>query len=58
MEELNIQCKCGQIMNENDFRQHFSRCKEFKNNFKDFDNQFGELLKRYSEPKENLLILY
>ena len=39
MEELNIQCKCGQIMNENDFRQHFSRCKEFKNNFKEDKEQ-------------------
>ena len=52
-----IQCKCGKIMDENEFSNHFQRCVNFKESFKKFDTALGELLKEYSEPKENLKII-
>ena len=57
MDKSHLKCKCGQLMNETEFKNHFSKCKDFKNDFKEFDSQFGELLKKYSEPKENLFII-
>lgn len=52
-----IKCKCGQLFKEADFEKHFSRCEGFKNYFKEFDSKFGDLLKRFSEEKENLFII-
>ena len=54
---FNIKCKCGSMFNEDDFNKHFGRCEDFRKHFKNFDMQFGELLKTNSEPKENLLII-
>jgi hypothetical protein len=45
------------MLTEEEFIKHFTRCEDFKKNFKSFDTQFGELLKNYSDPKENLLII-
>ena len=42
---------------DSDFTSHFPRCNEFKISFREFDTEFGRLLKTYSEPKENLLII-
>ena len=57
MDLNSIKCKCGKIFSKQDFHQHFQKCQDFKNNFKHFDQEFGELLKRYSEPKDNLFII-
>ena len=57
MDPNSIKCKCGKIFTKQDFHQHFQKCQDFKNNFKHFDQEFGELLKRYSEPKDNLFII-
>jgi hypothetical protein len=45
------------MMPEEEFTRHFQRCDEFRKTFKNFDGKFGELLKEFSEPKENLLII-
>ena len=55
--EKEIKCACGNIFEENDFSQHFKHCKDFKKDFKTFDQNFSNLLKNNSEPKEKLLII-
>ncbi len=57
MSENYVKCKCQNILTEEDFIKHFQKCEEFRKYFKTFDTQFGELLKQYAEPKENLLII-
>jgi hypothetical protein len=57
MQKEYIKCKCNQILVEQEFSVHFPRCNEFKQCFREFDTEFGRLLKNYSEPKENLLII-
>ena len=53
----NVKCKCNAIFNEEEFSRHFQKCDDFRKNFKDFDAKFGELLKQFSHPTENLLII-
>jgi hypothetical protein len=55
--EKEIKCACGNIFEEIDFSQHFKHCKDFKKDFKNFDQNFSNLLKNNSEPKEKLLII-
>ena len=57
MDKEIIKCKCQKTMKESDFKTHFQKCKEFRNTFKTFDTQFGEILKQFSEPSENLPII-
>ena len=57
MQREYIKCKCNNIYLDSDFTSHFPRCNEFKISFREFDTEFGKLLKTYSEPKENLLII-
>jgi len=57
MSDNHIKCKCNVILSEEEFIKHFGKCEDFRKNFKNFDASFGELLKQYSEPKENLLII-
>jgi len=52
-----IRCKCQTDYHEEQFKAHFSKCIKFKEAFKEFDNEYGQLLKKYSQPQENLLIL-
>jgi len=52
-----IRCKCNKSFVENEFAAHFARCLAFKNYFKEFDIEFGNILKKYSEEKTNLFIL-
>ena len=55
--EKEIRCKCGNVMPEDDFRIHFKKCAFFKKAFRKFDESFSLLLKDFSEPKDNLLII-
>ena len=57
MDQHKITCSCNQQFTEEEFTKHYSSCHIFKSNFKDFDKNFGELLKSFSEPKERLLIV-
>ena len=57
METESIKCKCQKKMKESDFKSHFQTCKDFRNTFKTFDIKFGEILKQFSEPSENLPII-
>lgn len=52
-----IKCKCLVDFNQDDFKKHFSRCVKFKEAFKEFDSEYGLLLKKYANPPENLPIL-
>ena len=52
-----IKCKCDEVFEEKDFLGHFPSCLSFKRDFKSFDQKFGEILREYSDPKENLLIV-
>lgn len=55
--EKEIRCKCGVVMPEEEFSSHFKKCTDFKKGFRKFDESFSNLLKTFSEPKDNLLIL-
>ena len=57
MDRRPLICECGEEFNEDDFAKHFGTCNDFKMQFKEFDQKFGELLKAYSEPKERLIIV-
>ena len=57
MQREYIKCKCNNIYTDSDFILHSPKCNEFKIKFRQFDNEFGRLLKTFSEPKENLLII-
>ena len=57
MDQRMLTCACGEQFSEEDFGRHYSSCQPFKQQFKEFDSKFGELLKSYSEPKERLLII-
>jgi hypothetical protein len=57
MSENYVKCKCHNLLTEDEFTKHFPKCEDFKKYFKNFDTQFGELLKQHSDPKENLLII-
>ena len=57
MDLSTLKCICGQIYNEDQFSKHFRECRQFKDEFKEFDSKFGELLKTYSEPIERLIIV-
>ena len=52
-----IKCKCQTEFDEELFKHHFSKCGKFKEAFKEFDSEYGLLLKKYSQPPENLPIL-
>ncbi|MCQ2818859.1 MAG: hypothetical protein MJ252_16460 [archaeon] len=52
-----IRCKCGQTFNEQTFVAHFPHCLQFKNAFRKFDNDLGNLLKEYSADPSNLPII-
>jgi len=52
-----IKCRCEEVFDEAGFHGHFSKCINFKRDFKNFDFKFGEILKEFAEPKENLLII-
>lgn len=52
-----IKCKCNGSFPENEFTSHFTKCLAFKNYFREFDIEFGNILKKYSEEKTNLFIL-
>lgn len=54
---MEIKCKCNNSYPESEFTSHFSSCLSFKNYFKDFDIEFGNILKKYSEEKQNLFII-
>lgn len=57
MEDNLVKCKCDLSFPEEEFVKHFQKCETFRKTFKTFDSQLGELLKLYSEPKENLIII-
>lgn len=57
MDIFDVKCKCNQTFPEKEFSLHFHKCSEFKTFFKEFDSDFGKLLKHYSQPQENLLII-
>ena len=57
MDSFDVKCKCNQIFSEKEFSIHFHKCSDFKIFFKEFDSDFGKLLKNYSQPQENLLII-
>ena len=57
MDQRKLSCACGQQFTEEEFARHYGTCQPFKQQFKEFDSKFGELLKAYSEPKERLLIV-
>ncbi len=57
MDKIKLPCACGKKFIENEFDKHYKSCELFKRHFKDFDTKFGELLRVYGEPKENLLTI-
>lgn len=52
-----IRCKCLTEFDEEGFKKHFSKCPKFKEAFKEFDTEYGLLLKRFSQPPDNLPII-
>ena len=52
-----IKCVCGTIYENNDFSHHIGKCEQFKEVFSDFDSKVSKYIKRYSNPKEQLMII-
>ena len=57
MDLRKLKCSCGQEFFEEEFKKHYTQCQPFIKQFKELDIIFGDLLKLYSEPKDNLLII-
>ena len=57
MEQNIIKCKCNNKFKESEFKSHFAKCPQFKEHFSNFDYKLSELIKTYSEPKENLILI-
>ena len=57
MDQRKITCVCRQQFTVIEYTEHYTRCELFQKKFKEFDLRIGELLKTYSKPKENLLII-
>ena len=54
----NIKCLCGEdICNNNAFKKHFQKCKDFKNKFSDLDFKISQLLKMYNPKLVNLFLM-
>ena len=45
MDQIKLSCGCGQQFTEEEFARHYGTCRPFKQQFKEFDSKFGELLK-------------
>ena len=58
MDHRRIKCECQQDFLAEDFSNHFGSCEEFKKVFNEFDSRISFLLKKYSMPKERLLIVH
>ena len=57
MEQNILKCICNNKYKESEFKSHFTKCFQFKEYFNDFDYKLSELIKIYSEPKDNLLLI-
>ena len=57
MDKENIKCTCGKKFLEEEFEKHYYNCQPFKKLFKEFDMKIAFLIKAYSQPEENLLII-
>ncbi|MBP3802247.1 MAG: hypothetical protein J6I85_09605 [Clostridia bacterium] len=44
MDQRRLTCACTQQFTEDEFRKHYTSCSLFKQQFKEFDSKFGELL--------------
>ena len=55
--EKEIKCICGAIYETKDFQNHFKECQQFKECFSSFDDKLSKLIKSYSEPKDQLLLI-
>ena len=53
-----IKCCCQISFNEYVFKEHFLKCKSFKEKFKDFDNKLSLLLKEYNNIEDLNYIKY
>lgn len=57
MEEISLKCICGKETVESEFKDHFKKCREFKDYFTYFDSKLSIYIKSLSEKKENLLLV-
>ena len=57
MEQNIYKCICKNKFKESEFKSHFTKCIQFKEYFGDFDYKLSELIKIYSEPKDNLFLI-
>lgn len=55
--EKETKCVCGIIYENTDFSHHIKKCEKFKEVFSDFDKKISTIIKAYSNPKEQLLII-
>ena len=55
--EKEIKCVCGIIYENDEFGKHIKKCEKFIETFSDFDSKISKLIKNYSNPKEQLLII-
>ena len=55
--EREIKCVCGTIYEITDFKEHFKECPQFKECFGSFDDKLSKLIKSYSQPKEQLILI-
>ena len=58
MNEKTIKFECKKDFYTEEFSNHFGSCKDFNIIFNEFNSKIAYLLKKYSEPKERLLIIH
>lgn len=54
---MDLFCKCGKRMTEEEFVNHYTSCSDFRLTFKEFDTTFGELLKKFASEENNMKIV-
>ena len=52
MENEIYKCICNNMFKEEDLEKHYSKCRLFKNQFKDFDKGLSNLLRNYFDTIE------
>ena len=57
MNEEKIKCECGELFSKQNFKTHYKKCAELIHKFKEFDFKMIQLIKKYLNSKERLILI-
>ena len=57
MNEEKIKCECGELFTKQNFKTHYKTCAELIHKFKEFDFKMIQLIKKYLNSKERLILI-